>query len=47
MISNIVFYRQIGLYKEQLQKDKKQVAIAFFGKKEIEDCIKMNVEIQV
>lgn len=46
MISNIVFNRQIGLYKEQLKKEKKQIGIFFFTKERIEDCIKINVEIQ-
>jgi hypothetical protein len=46
LISNLVFTRQVSMYKEQKIKEKKQMAVAFFGKKEIEDCNKMNVEIQ-
>lgn len=46
MISNMVYYRQVSLYKEQNLKKKNPIAIAFFGKEEIEGCNKMNVEIQ-
>ena len=46
LISNLIFTRQVSIYKEQKIKENKQMAVAFFGKKEIEDCNKMNVEIQ-
>lgn len=46
MISNMVYYRQVSLYKEQKLKENEPIAIAFFGRKEIEGCNKMNVEIQ-
>ena len=46
LISNLVFTRQVSMYKEQKIEENKQMAVAFFGKKEIEDCNEMNVEIQ-
>jgi hypothetical protein len=46
LISNLILTRQFSMYEEQKIKENKQMIVAFFGKKEIEDCNKMNVEIQ-
>lgn len=46
MVSNMIFYRQVSMYKEKEKSKDKQIAIAFFGKKEIEDCNNINVNIQ-
>lgn len=46
MISNMIYYRQVSFYKDQMTKNNKSIGIAFFGREEIEGCSKMNVEIQ-
>jgi hypothetical protein len=46
MISNMIYTRKVSFYNEQFVKKNQKIAIAFFGKKEIDDCNKINVEIQ-
>lgn len=46
MISNMIYTRKTSFYKEDFIKKGEKIAIAFFGKKEIDECNKINVPIQ-
>lgn len=44
LISNMVYYRKMAF--DSKKDPKSQIAIAFFGKEQISECHKINVEIQ-
>jgi hypothetical protein len=46
MVSNMIYYRQISMYKEKDKRTGTQIPVAFFGREEIEKCLKINVDIQ-
>jgi hypothetical protein len=46
MISSIIDTRRVSFYNQKLVEKNEKIAIGFFGKKEIEICNKINVEIQ-
>jgi len=45
LISHMIFYRKMSMNKEK-EKGNGQIAVRFFGKEPIENCNKVNVEIQ-
>lgn len=46
MISNMISMRKVSFYNDDFVKKGEKIAIGFFGEKEIDDCSKINVEIQ-
>lgn len=46
MISNMICTRKVSFYNKDFVEKEEKIAVGFFGKKEIDDCNKINVEIQ-